>query len=226
MNNLYKSNPDRDSFRHISIDFDQRSEYIYLKKNSEPSGNTTRHSDGTSGVPLWYHVISGDGLPAALQFNVNGSSRAATASDGCSRMRGLCWAKIYEKKKITISMDGKGLWKAIILNILSPPNEWGAEILSLDKIEMKKQPLFSTNPINSINLFLAPPQFSIFIVTACNTTICSLSPQCGAKPKRLEWINNNTFAFEVLSNEHSRSEKHFNQMERGNVSESKTVTKR
>lgn len=29
-------------------------------------------------------------LPAALQFNVNGSSRAATASAGCSKILGRC----------------------------------------------------------------------------------------------------------------------------------------
>lgn len=28
--------------------------YSYLRKNKEPSGKTTRRSDGTSGVPLWY----------------------------------------------------------------------------------------------------------------------------------------------------------------------------
>lgn len=64
----------------------------YLKKNKEPSGRTTRRSDGTNGVPLWYHCISGGGRPAALQFSVSGSSRAATASAGCSIIRGRCCA--------------------------------------------------------------------------------------------------------------------------------------
>lgn len=64
----------------------------YLRKNSEPSGNTTRRSEGTRGVSLWYHWMSGEGRPAALQFNVNGSSRTAIASDGCSIIRGRCCA--------------------------------------------------------------------------------------------------------------------------------------
>lgn len=64
-----------------------------LRKNKEPSGKITLLSDGTSGAPLWYHFISGGGRPAALQFNVKGSSRAATASAGCSNILGLCWAE-------------------------------------------------------------------------------------------------------------------------------------
>lgn len=66
---------------------------IYLRKNKDPSGSTTRLSDGTNGVPLWNHTISGGGRPAALQFKVNGSSRAATASAGCSNIFGRCWAE-------------------------------------------------------------------------------------------------------------------------------------
>lgn len=60
----------------------------------DPSGKITRRSDGSKGTPLWYHEMTGDGRPAALQFRVNGSSRAATASAGCSRIRGRCWAEI------------------------------------------------------------------------------------------------------------------------------------
>ena len=61
----------------------------YLRKNNEPSGKITRRSDGTNGVPLWYQDITGCGLPVALQFNVNGSSLAAIASAGCSKIFGL-----------------------------------------------------------------------------------------------------------------------------------------
>jgi len=63
-----------------------------LKKNNDPSGSITRLSDGINGVPLWNHDISGVGLPVALQFKVNGSSRAAIASAGCSNILGRCCA--------------------------------------------------------------------------------------------------------------------------------------
>lgn len=64
----------------------------YLRKNNEPSGNITLRSSDTNGVPLWNQIISGGGRPVALQFNVNGSSFAATASCGCSNIRGRCCA--------------------------------------------------------------------------------------------------------------------------------------
>lgn len=64
----------------------------YLRKNNEPSGKITLRSSGTSGTPLWNQIISGGGRPVALQFNVNGSSFAATASVGCSVIRGRCCA--------------------------------------------------------------------------------------------------------------------------------------
>lgn len=70
----------------------------YLRKNNEPSGKITLRSSGTNGTPLWNQTISGGGRPVALQFSVNGSSLAATASVGCSVMRGRCWAAKKGKK--------------------------------------------------------------------------------------------------------------------------------
>lgn len=72
----------------------------YLRKNNEPSGKITLRSSGTSGTLLWNQIISGGGRPVALQFNVNGSSLAATASVGCSVIRGRCCATKNGDKKV------------------------------------------------------------------------------------------------------------------------------
>lgn len=46
-----------------------------------------------------HHVITGSGLPSALQFNVTGSFFGTTASLGCSVMRGVRYCAIKQEKR-------------------------------------------------------------------------------------------------------------------------------
>jgi len=65
-------------------------------------GKIFRCCEGLSSIPSLYHKIVGFGEPSDLQFNVTGSFRGTTVSNGCSTIRGevkAVWIKRTEREK-------------------------------------------------------------------------------------------------------------------------------